>query len=821
MSPSRRTWPRLVRFCARTFLVLLLVGIPALLLALQTIGLPRQWTTPILDSLSGHSYRISIDRLTFGLLSGFTARGLRLETRQGDILAEGDRITISPNLAALRTGRFIIDSLEVDQANWQIPLPNSPGLRLEDVTARIRVLPGQLHLSQLTFLCSGIKFQFSGTLLNPANLRLPSPANPAQSTPPPTQPPPTPLDLLTKIQTILSELQWSAPVPLLQAEISGDLENLASLEVKPITFRTGPLLWRGATWDTLTLEASWQNQTLTLNDLTITSGSNRAAIQGHWHVKTKSGRLSGTSSLDLWPWAAAAGYTQRLDEFSPPRQTLLEGQLEFNQTDSGLWDYLLHGGLKISDCAFRQVPIQLLQAEFALKPGKFITRRARLEATPVEATIDFLLENDNARLRAHGFADPTRCLPWLDEGMKRIFREMEFSTPGEGSIELSWPLRESAKLAGQGRIKLGPTAMRGSWIDSAEAKVEIADRAVTYQDLEVRRGSGLGTGTFVYDFGQQQVRLENIVSTLDPYQIMLWVDRGIAETIRVYRFRAAPKVTADGVVFMKEPEKTRLDLQVQADRLDYDLLGRTLEIGRTLGNITVRGQRLQAKIPTASLFNGNIALEADVSLAPSKPTYSLTAHADRLDFAPLTSLYFDYTNSTGWMSGNLSYRASFSDQTRLEGTGFIRIDDGNVFAIPLLGPFSAILNTILPGVGYQNARSATADFTLGNQTISTNNLEIIGQGFSLYGEGDIYFVADRLDMAIRINAQGVPGLLLFPVSKLFEYTSYGTVSDPLWRPKNLPRELLGISDEQARIPGHSPNPNPPSTNLPGKIRRRK
>jgi hypothetical protein len=821
MKSSRRTWPRLVRFCARTFLVLLLLGIPALLVALQTVGLPRHWTAPILDSLSGSNYRLSIDRLTFGLLSGFTARGLRLETPQGEILAEGDRITLSPNLAALREGRFIIDSLEVDQANWQIPLSNSPSLRLENVTTRIRVLPGQLHLSQLTFLYSGIKFHLSGTLLNPANLRLPSPANTAKSSQPPPPSPDQPLEQLKKIQAILSELQWSSPTPILQAEISGDLQDLSSLEVKPLTFRTGPLHWRGATWDALTLEASWQNQTLNLVELLINSGSNRAVLQGRWNAKTKSGNLSGASSLDLWPWAAAAGYTKRLSEFRPPRQSLLEAQIEFNQTDSGSWDYLLLGGLKISDAAFREIPIDLLQAEFALKPGKIITRRARLKAAPVEATIDFLLEHETAQLRAHGFADPTRCLPWLDQGMKRIFSEMEFSAPGEGSIELSWPLRESAKLTGRGHIKLGPTAMRGSWIDSAEAEVEIADRAVTYRNLQVRRDSGLGTGTFVYDFGQQQVRLENIVSTLDPYQIMLWVDRGIAETIRVYRFRSAPKATADGVVYMKEPEKTRLDLQVQADRVDYDLLGRTLEIGRTLGNITVRGQRLQARIPTASLFNGNIALEADVSLASSNPTYSLTARADRLDFAPLTSLYFDYTESTGWMSGNLSYRATFSDQTRLEGTGFIRIDDGNVFAIPLLGPFSAILNTILPGVGYQNARSATADFTVGNQTISTDNLEIIGQGFSLYGEGDIYFVADRLDMAVRINAQGVPGLLLFPVSKLFEYTSYGTVSDPVWRPKNLPRELMGISDEQAQIPGRSLDPNASSTNPAGKIRRRK
>jgi hypothetical protein len=34
-------------------------------------------------------------------------------------------------------------------------------------------------------------------------------------------------------------------------------------------------------------------------------------------------------------------------------------------------------------------------------------------------------------------------------------------------------------------------------------------------------------------------------------------------------------------------------------------------------------------------------------------------------------------------------------------------------------------------------------------------------------------------------------VFLLPVSKLFEYESEGTVSKPVWRPRNLPRELTG------------------------------
>ena len=62
-----------------------------------------------------------------------------------------------------------------------------------------------------------------------------------------------------------------------------------------------------------------------------------------------------------------------------------------------------------------------------------------------------------------------------------------------------------------------------------------------------------------------------------------------------------------------------------------------------------------------------------------------------------------------------------------------------------------------------------------------------------------------MDMTVRINARGIPGIVLFPVSKLLEYVSTGTVSDPQWRPKIVPREffeILGMApkDDDADAP---------------------
>ena len=68
-----------------------------------------------------------------------------------------------------------------------------------------------------------------------------------------------------------------------------------------------------------------------------------------------------------------------------------------------------------------------------------------------------------------------------------------------------------------------------------------------------------------------------------------------------------------------------------------------------------------------------------------------------------------------------------------------------------------------------------------------DDLVVQGKGFSMIGNGKLFFLDDRMDFNVRINAQGLPGVLLFPVSKLFEYNADQKLSKPVWRPRIVPR----------------------------------
>jgi hypothetical protein len=187
----------------------------------------------------------------------------------------------------------------------------------------------------------------------------------------------------------------------------------------------------------------------------------------------------------------------------------------------------------------------------------------------------------------------------------------------------------------------------------------------------------------------------------------------------------------------------------------------------------------------------------DISLLKAKPGHVAELQFADVDFTSLTKLYFDYDEAHGKMSGTYRFTGAGDDGRTMRGEGDMVVTDGNVFAIPFLGPFSEILNKIVPRMGYSRARKASASFTVADGLITTKNFLIEGRGFSMIGGGKIWFLDDRMDFDIRINAQGLPGVLLFPVSKLTEFRALSKFSKPEWRPKVLPRPSERREQEKA------------------------
>jgi hypothetical protein len=338
-------------------------------------------------------------------------------------------------------------------------------------------------------------------------------------------------------------------------------------------------------------------------------------------------------------------------------------------------------------------------------------------------------------------------------------------------------------------LKVGAASYRGVAAESLTATFRYADRGLSISPFRVQRTEGSSNGGLFFDFKRDEVRLEKIRANVNPAEVAMWVEPNLVKDIAPYRFQPRPpNLLINGLVHTKGGKTTRLAIDVDAPAgMNYTFLKRELHAPQLAGKLLFTPDRMKISELNGTIFGGKIRGGADISLNKAKPGHSANVQLENVDFASLTKLYFNYEGSQGRLSGRYDFSGRGDDARTMEGRGELAVTNGNVFAIPFLGPLSGILNSIVPGMGYNVARQGTASFTIRDGVIDTRNLEVQGQGFSMFGAGKLFFLDDKMDFNMRINAQGLTGVLLFPVSKLFEYTADDKLSKPTWRPKILPK----------------------------------
>ncbi len=186
------------------------------------------------------------------------------------------------------------------------------------------------------------------------------------------------------------------------------------------------------------------------------------------------------------------------------------------------------------------------------------------------------------------------------------------------------------------------------------------------------------------------------------------------------------------------------------------------------------------------LFSGRLGAVIEFP-ETTKAGHNATVAIDRVDFSKLTALFGSDDETGGSLTGRFTYQTPGGNGVTIDGTGTASLEEANIFALPLLGPLSTLVSTLLPGdrIAYSVARKATATFRAARGRVTMADFEAATRTFRITASGVMDIVNDAVDIDARINLRGAPGLLLFPVSKLFEYHAGGTMNQPGWRPKIL------------------------------------
>ncbi|PYK08682.1 MAG: hypothetical protein DME61_09165 [Verrucomicrobia bacterium] len=742
-------------------------------------GFGREWRSLIVEELHKRGVEAYIGRLTLDPFRGLVAKNVRIFDYKNheNTLALISEVSLDINYAALIHHQPFLNAVDVRDAQITLPLKTADRktdkAHLVNFRAHVYFPPEQIYVSQAEGIFCGIQISVTGQLIKRENYQPSPPISPEEWQ-----------RRMLIAQRLLNELQkfrFPAAVPSLQLKFSGDVAEIEKAHVEATLH--GDRLQRGSyEIRDLSAAAEWNNQHLNIAHCEWSDRKGSFVGRADWNWESNNANFQVRSTLDLKAFLDAFGLGEPLagTEFYSPPLVEISGSVNFGPAE---FRPKIIGHAAFEQFNYKAVPFSDLTADFSWDGERTMVRDLRVRhqtgqfrADLFDAPADFRLDIESTI-----FPDAIRAL--VSPELSEFLRDWEWQRSPEIRLVIRGKDRNPGSWRGDGTITLGRSRFRGTSMNSANTGIHFADGALTCEDLHVARDEGTGTGSFTYDFKKHEVRVSNIRSSLNPAEAIFWIDPKIWKTVAPYKFRRPPNVTANGVYQFRGGKNTRLEMKVDnANGMDYVFLGKTLPFDRVSARLLLTNDRLQISDVRGALLAGRLRGQTEISLARNDPRYRASVSVSDINFPLLTDLYYNNKTAQGMLSGTYDFTGLGTDWRTMRGHGKVEVSNGDVFAIPIFGPLSGILNLIVPGSGYSIAHKASADFKVENGIIHTDDFEAAGSLFSMLGHGDVHFLDDKLDFSMRLNMKG-PGVLLTPMYKLFEYAGEGSLKKPDWHAK--------------------------------------
>ena len=770
------------RFLFRLLVAILLIGFAWGSWYLARKGFGRQWRNRVVEELHKSGVEASIQRLTLDPFRGLVARNVRIfdyKNRENTIAVISE-ISLDINYAALLHRQPFLNALDVRNAQIIFPIsandPKTPKARLTRFRAHIYFPPEQIYVSQAEGIFCGVRVSATGQLIKRQDY-VPSAGTSKEEWR-------TRLQILQRIVTELGQFKFPAGGPRLQVKFSGDLSQLEDANFEA-SFR-GDHIHRG-TYEIRNLRANaeWIGQKLNLTQCEWQDDSGHLEARAGWSRKSGVADFQLRSTLNVKSFLDSFGFKGLLDDIAFTTSPLIDvsGTIPFSDA-RGTKSVI--GRVSLANFDYKGIPFSKLAADFSWDGNRTMLRDVRLQKGTGELSADLLAAPNDFRLNVDSAIDPGALRALVSDDFREFLSEWQWTRPPAVHLIIRGPNQQPETWTGDGTVKTERSRFRGVWMNSASANLHFADSAITFDNLRVTREEGVGTGSFVYDWGKHEVRLTNIQTTLRPADAIYWVDPKLARPVAPYKFRQPPKLNVNGVVQYHGGKNTKLEITVDGTKgMDYVFLGKTLPFDRIKGRLLFTDDRLRLTDMQGELFSGTVHGTADISLARNDSHYHASLAVEKIEFPTLTDLYFKFHTARGRMSGTYDFDGLGDNARAMHGKGKILVTEGDVFAIPIFGPLSELIAHIIPGTGYSVAHNASADFTIKDGIAHTDDFKVSGDLFGMVGHGDVYFLDDKLDFSVRINANLPGGVVLAPVYKLFEYKGDGSLSKPNWHPKRF------------------------------------
>jgi len=310
------------------------------------------------------------------------------------------------------------------------------------------------------------------------------------------------------------------------------------------------------------------------------------------------------------------------------------------------------------------------------------------------------------------------------------------------------------------------------------------------------------------DVGKNLVRLSNVRGTAWPAPIVRLFNGDVADHVEEYRFHRPPSLYASGTFDMRHTgQQTDFSINVSSPgSMNYDFLAEPLTLRQLKAKVKIRGDRVNVDNLSYSAFKGPCSGSLVVyTSTPGRTRYNGEMQWRRLHLKGIGALYEFKNANQGLLTGRIDFSGENDALSKFNGKGYLALEKGNLFSVPMLGPLSPLVGVVL---GKRNPANATAkdascSYVIKNGVILSNDFLATTRSLKFTGEGSIDLNKKEMDLLVRMNARGllsVFSLPLRPFIGLFQFKGTGYVMNPTWRTTMFTSPTRGKKDPIFRKP---------------------
>jgi hypothetical protein len=459
----------------------------------------------------------------------------------------------------------------------------------------------------------------------------------------------------------------------------------------------------------------------------------------------------------------------------------------------------LAGAVALTNGSYRGVTAE--RATTHLTYTNHLWRLPDLALTRPEGTLHVSLQSHELthdyRIQLRGPIHPSALASQLDEKGRRGLGYLESTTAPflDGEVVGRWYERD--RLGARASVTWTNFSYRQQHADRLEAALTYSNQVLEVFQPRVERGRERVTADYLkFDFAAGRAWLTNGYTDTDPNAIVTVIGPKVAAAVKPYQFLQPPVARVNGIIPLRGERDADLHFDVAGGPFHWTLF----KLPHIAGHVCWANESVVLSNITAQFYGGTAQGDAffDVRERGSTP-YRFALAVTNADLHALMSDVHSPTNQLeGIFTGTLNVTdANTRDWGSWQGYGRAQLQNGLIWDSPVFGVMSKAMNTFIPGIGNSRAKEAFGNYTITNSVIHTRDLKIEASGMRLLYAGTVDFqkhVDARVEAELLRNAPlfgKAVSVVLWPVSKLFEYRVTGTLADPKPEPLYLiPRIFL-------------------------------